>query len=85
MHLEDVLALLDASLDGLTTVVRMKPAVEVVHDIVITVVEQEGMAHLVTSGIASQRHVEWVDEAVIDSGLAAASRRLGICVLRALV
>ena len=104
MHLEDVLALLDARLDSLTTVVRMKPAVEVVHAIVITVVKQKRIAHCVTGGIVSQRHVDWVNEATIDcgigpggkmciatyrceshSGLAAASMRSDICVLRALV
>jgi len=68
MHRKDILALLDASLDGLVIVVGVNPAIEVVQNIVITVVKQEGMAYPVTSGIASQRYVDWVDYDVLQMG-----------------
>ena len=57
VHLEDVLAFLDAGLNGLAAVVTMEPTIQIGGDIVITVVHKHGMAHGLAGLIASQGEI----------------------------
>ena len=43
VHLKDILALLDARFNGLTSVVAMKPAVQVAGDRLLSIVKENGM------------------------------------------
>src|SRR6266545_2003906 len=75
MHLEDIFALLDAGLNGLASVVGMKPTGEILRHIVIPVMEQDSMTHCLTGLIASQGHIDGIDERVIDRCLAPSGER----------
>ena len=64
VHLEDGFAFFDASFDGLTTIVRMKPGRKVAGHIIVTIVQEHRMATCIAKLVVSQGDVERIGEIV---------------------
>jgi hypothetical protein len=66
MYLEDSLALFDASLDGLTTIVGVEPVLQVLGDVGGAVMEQDGTALLLSGVVVSQGHIHGIGQETFD-------------------
>lgn len=67
MHLKDIFALFDTSLNCLTAVAGMKPTTQVNHDIHLAVVEQRRPLHGVTGVVMEQSDIAWIGKIAIFS------------------
>jgi len=77
VHLEDIFAFLDASLNGLTAVVAVKPAIQVSSGIIITEMHKHRVAYALADLVASQGEIDWIGEVAVSRAVRP-SRKSGV-------